>query len=88
MGFDPESVHQPPDAFAVDLQRDRHPAAAEERPLQVEFGQASEQAQGLGALRPPLGVEGRGWGAPQFALLLNRQVRMRGVDPSAALLNR
>ena len=37
MRFDSQNPHQALHAFAVHPQRDRHPATAEERPLQIEF---------------------------------------------------
>ena len=86
--FDTQNTHQPLDAFAIDFQRDRHAAAAEERAIQVQFVESPEQTQILRALRPRLVVVGRARHAEQFALLLNGQARMLWVDPSAAAFNR
>ena len=84
----PMNAHQPLDAFAVDLQHDGHPPAAEERAIQVQFVEPPEQAQVLRALRPRLVIVGRARHAEQFALLLHGQVRMLWVDPSAAVFSR
>jgi hypothetical protein len=80
-GFDAGDAHQPLDAFAVDLQRDGHAPAAEERALQVQFVQPPEQPQVLGALRPRLVVVAGARQTEQFALLLDAQARMLRIDP-------
>jgi len=80
-GFDAQDAHQPLDAFAVHLQLERHPAAAEEGTLQVLLVQPPQQAQVLGALRSRLIVVGRARQTQQVALLLDGQVRMVRVDP-------
>ena len=79
-GFDTQNPHQPLDALAVDLQRDGHPAAAVERAIQVQFVESPQQAQVLGALRPRLVVIGRARQTEEFALLLDGQARMLGID--------
>jgi hypothetical protein len=84
----PKNAHQPLDAFAVDLQRDGHATAAEKRAIQVQLVEAPEQTQVLRALRPWPVIVGRARHAEQFALLLNTQARMFGIDPSAAVVNR
>ena len=88
VGFDAQNAHQPLDALAVHLQFDRHLAAAEKRALQVQLVESAEQTQVLRALRPRLVVVGRARHSQQFALLLNAQARMRGIDPWAFVFNR
>jgi hypothetical protein len=79
--FDASDAHEPLHPFAVDLQHDGHPAAAEERAFQIQFVQLPEQPQVLGALRPRLVIVGRARHAEQFALLLHSQTRMLRIDP-------
>ena len=86
--FDAQNTHQPLDAFAVDLQRDRYASAAEKRAIQVQLVEAPEQTQVLGALRPRPVIVGRARYAEQFALLLNTQERMLWIDPSSSVFNR
>ena len=62
-------------------QRDRHAAAAKERVLQIEFVQATQQAQVLRALRPRLVVVGRARQSQQLALPLHTQIEMSRIDP-------
>ncbi len=86
--FDAQNAHQPLDAFAIDLQGDGHATAAEKRTIQVQLVEPPEQTQVLRALRPWPVIVGRARHAEQFALLLNTQVRMLWIDPSAAVFNR
>jgi hypothetical protein len=79
--FDSHNPHEPLDALAIDLQRDSHAPAAEERTIQIQFVEPSQQSQILRALRPRLVVVGRARHAEQFALLLDTQPRMLWVDP-------
>jgi hypothetical protein len=55
---------------------------------QVQLVELPEQPQVLRALRPRLVVVARARQSEQFALLLDGQARMFGVDPSATLLKR
>jgi hypothetical protein len=87
-GFDAQNAHQPLDALAVDSQRHRHAAAAEERAVQIQFVQSPEQTQVLLALRPRLIVVAGAWQAEQLALPQDAQLGMLRVDPSAAVFNR
>jgi hypothetical protein len=87
-GFDSLNPHQPLHAFAVHLQFHRHATAAIEGPQHIQFVELPEQAQILRALRPRLVVVRRTRQAQQIALLENGQVRLGGIDPSAAILNR
>ena len=57
--FDTQNTHQPLNALAVDFQRDRHAAAAEERVIHVQLVEPPEQSQVLRALWPRLVVVGR-----------------------------
>jgi hypothetical protein len=86
--FDAQNAHQPLDTFPVDLQRDGHPTAAEERTIQVQLVEPPEQTQVLRVLRPRSVIVGRARHGEQFALLLNTQVRMLWIDPSSAVFNR
>ena len=79
--FDSQNTHQPLDPLAVDFQRDRHAAAAKERVFQVQLVQPPEQSQVLGTLRPRLVIVARAWQTKQFALLLDGQPRVLGIDP-------
>ena len=88
VGFDAQNAHQPLDAFAVHLQLDGHLAAAEKRTLQVQLVELAEQAQVLRALRQRLVVVGRARHSQQFALLLNAEARMGGIDPWAFVFSR
>ena len=83
-----ESTRSALDAFAVHFQRDGHTAAAEKRALQVQLVEPPEQTQILRALRPRPVIVGRARHAEQFALLLNTQVPILWIDPSAAVFNR
>jgi len=87
-GLDAHNAHQPLDAFAVDLQRDRYASAAEKRAIQVQLVEAPEQTQVLRALRPQPVIVGRARHTEQFALLLNTQLRMLWIDPSSSVFNR
>lgn len=80
-GFDSHDTHQPLDALAVHFQGDRHAATAKERTFQVQFVQPPEQTQVLRTLRPWPVVVGRARQTQQFALLLDVQARMFGIDP-------
>jgi hypothetical protein len=91
LGFHPWrdlDAHQPLGAFAVDLQRDGHATAAEERAIQVQLVEPPQQTQVLRALRPWPVIVGRARHDEQFALLLNTQVRMLWIDPSSSVFNR
>jgi hypothetical protein len=79
--FYSQNTHQPLRAFAVHPQRDRHPAAAEERAFHIQLVELPHQPQVLGALRSRLVVIGRARQTQQFALLLDGQARMFGIDP-------
>jgi len=87
-GFDTQNVHQPLDAFAVHRQFERHFAAALKRALQIQPVELVEQTQVLRALWPRLVIVGRARYSQQFALLLNAEAGMSGIDPSSAVLNR
>ena len=67
--------------FAVRFQFDSHFAAAEERAFQIQLIEPTQQAEIFRALRPRLIVITRTRHSQQFALLLNGQARMRGIDP-------
>jgi hypothetical protein len=86
--FDAQNAHQPLDAFAVHLQLEGHFAASEERAFQIQLVDLAQQAQVLRALRPRLVVVSRARQAQQFALLLNAQTRVCGIDPWATVFNR
>jgi hypothetical protein len=79
--LDAENAHQSLDVFAVDLQHDGHPAAAEERAIQVQLVEPPEQAQVFFPLRPRLVVVGRAGHPQQFALPVDTQARMLRIDP-------
>jgi len=81
VSFDPQNAHQALDALAVHGQLHGHLAAAEERSLHVQLVELAEQSQVLRALRPRLIVVGRARHSQQFALLLNAEARMSGIDP-------
>jgi hypothetical protein len=81
VGFEAQDTHESLDSFAVYFQHDRHFATAEERALQIQLVEPAEQPQVLRALWPRLIIVTRTWHSQQFALLLNGQVRMCGVDP-------
>ena len=87
-GFDSLNPHQPLHAFAVHLQFHRHATAAREGAPHVQLVELPEQTQILLALRPRLVVVGGARQAQQIALLENRELRVCGIDPSAAILNR
>ena len=88
VGFDAQNAHQALDAFAVHFQLDGHLAAAVERALQIQLVELAEQAQILRALRQRLVIVGRARYSQQFALLLNAEVWMSGIDPWTFVLNR
>jgi len=72
-GLDAHNAHRPLDAFAIDVQHYSHPAAAEERVIQIQLVEPPEQTQVFRALRPWLVVVGRARQPEQFALLLDGQ---------------
>jgi hypothetical protein len=88
VGFDAQNTHQPLDALAIHLQFDGHFAAAVKRALHVELVELAEQTQVLRALRLRLIVVGRARHSQQFALLLDAEARMSGIDPWAFVFNR
>ena len=86
--FDAQNAHQPLDAFAVDLQRDGHPPAAEKRAIHVQLVEPPEQTQVFCTLRQRPVIVGRARHTEQFALLLNTQLPIFGIDPSSSVFNR
>ncbi len=89
VGFDSPNPHEPLHALAVYPQFDRHLAASGKIcPLQVELVELAEQTQVFRALRLRLVVVARARHSQQFALLLNAQVRMSGIDPWAFVFSR
>jgi hypothetical protein len=89
-----ENVHQSLDTLAVDLigkvppQHHQHPPAAVERILGVELVQAPQQQQILLAFEDGCVVVGRARQPRQSALPRDAQLRMIGLDPFPAFLNR
>ena len=83
--LDAQNAHQPLRALAVDAEFDGHPAAAEERALQVEFVEPAQQRERRGVGRARLPVVARSRQAEQLALPAQAQHGMRGVDPSALI---
>ena len=88
VGFDAQNAHQPLRAFAIDLQFDGHFSAAEKRELHVQLVELTHQAEVLQALRLRLIVVGRTRHAQQFALLLDAEARMSGIDPWSFVFSR
>jgi hypothetical protein len=88
VGLDPEDVHQPLDAFAIHFQFDGHFAAAVKRTLQIQLVESAEEPKVLRALRPRLVIPSRARHSQQFALLLNRETRMIGIDPWTLVFSR
>src|SRR6266849_4604955 len=82
------NAHQPLDALAVHLQLDRHFAASEKRTLQVQLVELAEQPQVFCALWPRLIVVGRARHPQQFALLLDPESPVRGIDPLPFVVSR
>ncbi len=87
-GFDTQNAHQPLDAFAVRVQFDGHFAASEKRAFQIQLVELAEQSQVLRALRPRLVVVGRARHSQQFALLLDVEAPVRGIDPLPFVVSR
>ena len=81
VGFDAQNAHQPLHALAIHFQLDGHFAAAVKRALQVQLVELAEQTQVLRAFRPRLVVVGRARHSQQFALLLDGEAPMMGIDP-------
>jgi hypothetical protein len=75
-------------AFAVYLQLDGHFAASEKWTLQIQLVELTEQSQVFRALRPRLVVVGRARHSQQFALLLNAEARVSGIDPLLFVVSR
>jgi hypothetical protein len=67
--------------LAVDLQHDRHSAAAEKRVIHIQFVEPPEQEQILCTLRQGLVVVRGPWQPEQFALLPDAQVCVLWIDP-------
>ena len=88
VGFDAQDAHQPLDAFAVHLQLDGHFSASEKRTLQIQLVEPAEQTQVLRALRSRLVVVGRARHSQQFALLLDAEARVSGIDPLPFVVSR
>jgi hypothetical protein len=88
VGFDAQDAHQTLDALAVHLQLDGHFAASEKRTLQIQLVELAEQSQVLRALRSRLRVVGRARHSQQFALLLNAEPWMSGIDPLPFVFSR
>jgi len=88
VGFDTQDAHQPLDALAVHLQLDGHFAASEKRTLQIQLVELAEQSQVLRALRPRLVVVSRARHSQQFALLLDAEAPVCGIDPWAFVVSR
>ena len=88
MIFDAQNAHQPLRPFAIDLQLDGHLAAPVERAFQVQLVELPHQAQVLGALWLRLVVVGRARHSQQFALLLNAEAWMSGIDPWTFVVSR
>ena len=86
--LDSHLLHQPLDAFAVHLQLDGHLAASEKWTLQIQLVELAEQPQVFRALRPRLVVVGRARHSQQFALLLNAEARVIGIDPLPFVVSR
>jgi hypothetical protein len=87
-GFDAQDAHQPLDALAIHFQLDGHFAASEKRTLQIQLVELAEQSQVLRALRPRLVVVGRARHPQQFALLLDAEARVSGIDPLPFVVSR
>jgi len=88
VGFDAQNAHQALDAFAVHVQFDGHFAASEKGTLQIQLVELAEQSQVLRALRPRLIVVGRARHSQQFALLLDAEAPVRGIDPLPFVVSR
>jgi hypothetical protein len=88
VGFDAQDAHEPLDALAVHLQLDRPFAAVEKGALQVQPVELAEQTPVLGALRLRRIVLGRARHSQQFALPLDAEARMSGIDPRTRLFSR
>src|SRR5579864_1790453 len=65
----------------VHLQLYGHLAASEKRSIQIQLVELAEQSQVFRALRPRLIVIGRARHSQQFALLLNAEPWMSGMNP-------
>jgi hypothetical protein len=74
--------------LAVDAEGDGHAAAAVEGVGEVECVDLAHEPEVLGRLRRRAMVEGRTGKLEQFALSLDGQMGVGGVDPLAAILNR
>jgi hypothetical protein len=70
------------------VQFDGHFAASKKRPFQIQLVELAEQSQLLRALRPRLVVVGRARHSQQFALLLDAEAPVSGIDPLPFVVSR